>query len=91
MSELEEILKKGRDAEQLLNDPTLNQALEELLSEASLGWLATNYGDFEARDDLYRRAHVHQFISGIPARHGRDFQKMATQICRRHGFDPLGF
>lgn len=35
--------------------------------------------------------HVRQFTAGTPATRGMLFQKMATQICRRHGFDPLGF
>jgi phage terminase large subunit len=35
--------------------------------------------------------HARQFLSGNPATHGKQFQKMASQICSRHGFDPLGF
>jgi len=35
--------------------------------------------------------HVRQFLRREPATHGKRFQKMAESICRRHGFDPLGF
>jgi hypothetical protein len=35
--------------------------------------------------------HVRQFLRREPTTHGKRFQKMAESICRRHGFDPLGF
>ena len=53
---------------------------QAVMIEPVPGWNATSFV-----------FHVRQFMSGIPATHGIPFQKMATQICRRHGFDPLGF
>jgi len=35
--------------------------------------------------------HVRQYLARTPATHGKQFQKMASQICAKHGFDPLGF
>lgn len=64
MSDIDAIVNKGRNAEHLLNDPTLNEALEEMLSECSLGWLATAQGDFERRDELYLRAQAIKDLRG---------------------------
>ncbi len=35
--------------------------------------------------------HVRQVSQRTPATHGKQFKKMANQICAKHGFDPLGF
>ena len=35
--------------------------------------------------------HVRQFLRNDPATHGKAFQKMAEQVCEKHGFDLLGF
>lgn len=39
----------------------------------------------------HEMVHVWQFLNGKPGTHGAIFKQKAEQICRKHGFDPLGF
>lgn len=52
----DEILNRGRNAENLLNNPTLNELFEEMLNETSIAFMASEPGDKEAREGLYHHA-----------------------------------
>jgi hypothetical protein len=56
MSDTAETLRKGHNAELLLNNPTCSEALDEMATECTLGWLATQPDESGRREDLYQRA-----------------------------------
>ena len=68
-----------RDAQEYVLAWWENMAQAVMIEPVS-GWNATSF--------IF---HVRQFLRREPATHGKRFQKMAESICRRHGFDPLGF
>jgi len=60
----DDILNRGRNAENLLNNTTLSEAFEEMLSEVSRSWLATKPMEYDERTELYLRAQAIQALRG---------------------------
>jgi hypothetical protein len=58
----DEILDRGRNAELLLNNPTLSEILEVMLRETSMAFMASAPEEHEAREALY---HHSQAIMGL--------------------------
>lgn len=39
----------------------------------------------------HEMVHLHQHRSGMAVSHGAAYKKLAAQVCRVHGFDPMAF
>jgi len=52
----DDILNRGRNAENLLNNTTLSEAFEEMLTDTSRAFLATKRMEYDERDELHLRA-----------------------------------
>lgn len=77
------VTRKRREAGSCdISGDTIELSMSDVLNGHSASILTTM---------AHEMVHVRQHVLGHNLSHGRGFQTMAAQICRKHGFDLLGF